>query len=471
MAGRVFISYRRDDTAAPAGWLSDRLAGHFGRHQVFKDVDSIPLGDDAAQVIAAAVASCDALLVLIGRPWLTASGPDGNRRLADPHDFVRLEIESALARDILVIPVLVDEARMPQPGELPPSLAALAGRPPLELSQDHLEADTARLLQVLGQSLAQAQATQASPVPGQPTVTGYRSPGPPPGSPWSPQAGPAPGSPQAGQPPVGTPTREGPPRPLRPRRRTLIVALVACAAVAAGIVAFIAVPGSHPKPPAKAASHRASQAKPAPSASPAASTVILADDFATQRINWTDDAHQAAGGYAGTGAYRLSVTGANGQAELARPASAAHGLSDVTPLNLSVSVDARKLAGAPQGYGYGLAFRADGSGDLYAFVIMDHAVAIQKWVGHGADVQGSPAPASTSALHAGAADRLRAVAVTGDGGKSVHLELWLNGKKLVDFTDRDHPYTKGYLGLYVESISDATSTAGAEFDNFSAARL
>jgi TIR domain len=67
------ISYRRDDTAYPAGWLSDRLAGHFGRQQVFKDVDSIPLGDDAARVIAAAVASCDALVVLIGRHWLTAA--------------------------------------------------------------------------------------------------------------------------------------------------------------------------------------------------------------------------------------------------------------------------------------------------------------------------------------------------------------------------------------------------------------
>jgi hypothetical protein len=82
----------------------------------------------------------------------------------------------------------------------------------------------------------------------------------------------------------------------------------------------------------------------------------------------------------------------------------------------------------------------------------------------------SPAPVSAS-LHAGAADRLRAVAVTSDGGTSVHLELWLNGKKLVDYTDRDHPYTKGYLGLYVESISDATSTAGGEFDNFSSARI
>jgi hypothetical protein len=82
MAGRVFISYRRDDTAYPAGWLSDRLAGHFGRQQVFKDVDSIPLGDDAAQVIAAAVASCDALVVLIGRHRST--GPTTRTRRPGP---------------------------------------------------------------------------------------------------------------------------------------------------------------------------------------------------------------------------------------------------------------------------------------------------------------------------------------------------------------------------------------------------
>jgi hypothetical protein len=165
------------------------------------------------------------------------------------------------------------------------------------------------------------------------------------------------------------------------------------------------------------------------------------------------------------------VTGANGQSELARPASAAYGLGDPTALNLSLSVDARKIAGAAQGYGYGLATRADGSGDFYAFVIEDHAVAIQKWVDNGARVADSPAPVATSALHADAADHLQAVCETVDGGKAVHLELWLNGKKLVDFTDQDHPYTKGYLGLYVESISDSTSTAEAEFDNFSAAQL
>jgi hypothetical protein len=81
-----------------------------------------------------------------------------------------------------------------------------------------------------------------------------------------------------------------------------------------------------------------------------------------------------------------------------------------------------------------------------------------------------PAPVSVSDLHVGASGRLRAVVTTIDGGQAVHLELWLNGKKLIDYTDRDSPYTRGYMGLYVESISDSPSTAAAEFDNFTAAQ-
>ena len=69
--GRIFISYRRDETAYPAGWLYDRLADHYGGGQVFKDVDSIELGDDFVEVITRAVGSCDVLLALIGEDWLT----------------------------------------------------------------------------------------------------------------------------------------------------------------------------------------------------------------------------------------------------------------------------------------------------------------------------------------------------------------------------------------------------------------
>jgi hypothetical protein len=471
VAGRIFISYRRGDTAQAADWLFDRLAGHFGQQQVVKDLDPAQLGPNFAKVIATAVASCDVLLVLIGHQWLTAAGQDGGRRLYDPHDFVRLEIEAALPRGVQVIPVLIDGARMPAAGELPPSLAGLPRQQTLELSPNRLDPDTARLLQALDQSMAAGQATQASPVGGPPTVTGPRPAGQPPSgppAPWQQPSGPpAPGPPAPGPPAPGQ-TKIMPRR--RPRTRT--IALIACGAVAAAIAAFIALPGGGTAPSPPVTSHKGSVPKAASSASPTASPkVIVADDFSTEKINWVDDFHPTAGAYTGNGAYRLSVTGANGQGELARPVGATHGLSGVTPLNLSVSVDARKIAGAAAGYGYGIAFRSDGSGDFYAFVIQDHAVAIQKWVGNGARVQGSPSPVATSAVHASAADRLQAVCVTTDGGQAVHLEFWLNGKKLVDFTDRDHPYTKGYLGLYVQSISDTTSTAEAEFDNFAAAQL
>ena len=75
--GRIFISYRREETAYPAGWLFDRLADHFGAAQVFKDVDSIELGDDFVEVISQAVGSCDVLLALIGDQWLTVTDLHG----------------------------------------------------------------------------------------------------------------------------------------------------------------------------------------------------------------------------------------------------------------------------------------------------------------------------------------------------------------------------------------------------------
>jgi hypothetical protein len=456
VAGRIFVSYGRAETAPQAAWLCDRLAERFGRHQVVKDVDP------------AAAGSCDALLALIGRYWLTPAGPD---------DVVRREIESALAHGVPVIPVLVDGARMPAPGELPPSLAGLVQWPPLGLGAASPELDVSRLVQVLDQSIAQGmaqrQATQAGPARDQPTVTGMApSWTPPPAQPAPGQ--PAPAQLASGQPPPG-PTKPMPPRRrLRPRT----IAVAACGIAAAALVTFILLPGGKPASSSSAAGSQhesapkvAAPASPAASATAAAAKVLVADDFSTSKAGWADDYHQAAGAYTGTGAYHLSVTGANGLSELARPSSAGHGLSEATPLNLDVSVDVRKLSGAAQGYGYGLALRGDGHGDVYAFLVMDHAVAIQKWVGGGARVTGEPAPVSTGALHAAGADRLRAVCQTAADGTSVHLELWLNGTKMVDYTDRDHPYTQGYLGLYVETISDAPSTAAAEFDNFTAARI
>jgi hypothetical protein len=86
-SGRIFISYRREDTAYPSGWLFDKLAHHFGQDQIFKDIDSIQLGDDFVDVITAAVEKCDVLLASIGRQWLAVADENGGRRLDNPHDL------------------------------------------------------------------------------------------------------------------------------------------------------------------------------------------------------------------------------------------------------------------------------------------------------------------------------------------------------------------------------------------------
>jgi TIR domain-containing protein len=177
--GRIFISYRREETAYPAGWLFDRLAKRFGGDQVFKDVDSIQLGDDFVEVITRAVGSCDVLLALIGPRWLTIADEQGRRRRLDnPEDFVRLEIEAALTRRVRVVPILVDGARMPRVDELPGSLALLVRRQALELSPARFDFDLGRLLRVLDRTLAEGP----GPAAGGPAAR-WVEPWPPPPSP------------------------------------------------------------------------------------------------------------------------------------------------------------------------------------------------------------------------------------------------------------------------------------------------
>jgi hypothetical protein len=123
--GRIFISYRRSDSADIAGRIYDRLVEDFGRDPLFKDVDSIPLGIDFKQYLSQKVRDCRVLLAIVGDHWLDASDEAGKRRLDDPADFVRIEIESALERGIPVIPLLVRGAKMPRESDLPASLRKL----------------------------------------------------------------------------------------------------------------------------------------------------------------------------------------------------------------------------------------------------------------------------------------------------------------------------------------------------------
>jgi hypothetical protein len=123
-------------------------------------VDSIELGDDFVQVISRAVGSCDVLLALIGDQWLTITDDRGRRRLDDPDDFVRLEIEAALQRNVRIIPILVDGANMPRLDELPAGLVGLERRQALELSPSRFEYDTNRLVKVLDMTLAEVRTVQ-----------------------------------------------------------------------------------------------------------------------------------------------------------------------------------------------------------------------------------------------------------------------------------------------------------------------
>lgn len=159
----IFISYRREDAAYPAGWLFDLLAAGFGADRVFKDVDSIQPGDDFVEEITVAVGSCAVLLAVIGKGWLGAVGDDGCRRLDDPADLVRLEIETALSRDVRVIPVLVDGAIMPVAGQLPASLGKLVRRQAVELSPLRFSADASRLLKILAKEVAGQGGPRANP--------------------------------------------------------------------------------------------------------------------------------------------------------------------------------------------------------------------------------------------------------------------------------------------------------------------
>lgn len=125
---KLFISYRREDSADVTGRIYDRLLARFGREYVFKDVDNIPLGVNFKTHLENAVAECSVLLAIIGRQWLDIVDANGARRLDNPSDFVRIEIEAALRLNLPVIPLLVQGAAVPPEDRLPPTMSELAYR-------------------------------------------------------------------------------------------------------------------------------------------------------------------------------------------------------------------------------------------------------------------------------------------------------------------------------------------------------
>ena len=169
---RIFINYRPVDAAGHAASLHEELAARFGEENVFIDVERMHAGSDSREAALDAVAASDVFLAIIGPRWLLP-GPSGLRRLDDPDDYVRREIEAALKRDVRLIPVLVEGARMPRPDELPGPLRPLARRNALEIR------DPASLLDVdrVGALLA-AVAQAVEPIAGEAIQPSQPSPPP-----------------------------------------------------------------------------------------------------------------------------------------------------------------------------------------------------------------------------------------------------------------------------------------------------
>jgi TIR domain len=153
MAVKIFINYRRDDSIGMAGRLHDRLAQTFGRDNLFMDADHIPVGANFVTYLNDQVAACDVILVVIGPKWLRVKDKAGQRRLHQADDFVAIEIAAALSRNIRVIPVLVEGARMPKASDLPDSLKPLDRRQAVEMRHAHFGKDAEALLARMGEAL------------------------------------------------------------------------------------------------------------------------------------------------------------------------------------------------------------------------------------------------------------------------------------------------------------------------------
>lgn len=134
---KIFISYRRIDSEIITARIYDRLIVEFGDAAVFKDVDDIPAGADFREVLHQGVNRASVVLVIIGPQWSTISYEDGSPRLHDPNDFVRIEVENALrTQNLMVVPVMVKGAQMPNPKTLPQSLQALSYRNAVQIRND-----------------------------------------------------------------------------------------------------------------------------------------------------------------------------------------------------------------------------------------------------------------------------------------------------------------------------------------------
>lgn len=157
---QIFISYRRQDAAEAAGRLHEGLAARFGRDAVFFDIESLVPGADFADAMRQAVETCKLMLVVMGPQWASATGPDGRRRIDDPHDFIRVEVAAGLRSDRPIVPVLVGDAQMPPASELPEDLRPLTRFRALVLSHRDWQGDLGLLGDAVERHLGVSQTPQ-----------------------------------------------------------------------------------------------------------------------------------------------------------------------------------------------------------------------------------------------------------------------------------------------------------------------
>jgi hypothetical protein len=148
-AATIFLCYRREDTQDAAGRLHDQLVAAYGQERIFMDIDSVPLGIDFVDHVTDQIGRCTAVIVMIGKQWLTIKDKKRRRRLDSEDDLVRAEIRAALQQKIPVIPVTVQNAAVPHAEELPDDIRLLARRNGIELSATRWKTDVERLIKEL----------------------------------------------------------------------------------------------------------------------------------------------------------------------------------------------------------------------------------------------------------------------------------------------------------------------------------
>ena len=153
MADRIFINYRRDDSIGTAGRLRDRLAQTFGQDKLFMDVDNIPAGVDFVAHLNSQVAACDVFLAIIGPNWLKVKNEQRPAPARRSGRLCAIEIAAALARDIRVIPVLVDGARVPKADKLPDAIKPLVRRNAVEVRNTQFRRDAEALIERVREAL------------------------------------------------------------------------------------------------------------------------------------------------------------------------------------------------------------------------------------------------------------------------------------------------------------------------------